>query len=223
MVWIFTLLLLSFVVLRRAFLGYPPSGRSFNILAPREVSFLDATAEVMFPANGAIPFSGLDADIPRYADRFLSAIEPGVRWQIRALLALFEHVTIFFPAPGWHGWKRFSSLTYEQRELVLQGWSQSPNFARQIVFTALRAVLTMGYLGHPEVMRHLRVAPYAFDSPILEADLLYPRVGAHPDTIPYGPADLTPPSDGTPIDIEGPLHASYALHRDASDGEMGAS
>jgi hypothetical protein len=49
----------------------------------------------MFPAGGAIPFSGLDANIPRYADRFLSALEPSVRNQIRALFALFEHITIF--------------------------------------------------------------------------------------------------------------------------------
>ncbi|MCP5044921.1 MAG: hypothetical protein GY944_28165 [bacterium] len=209
MVWI-VLFLVTILVLRRTFAGYPKPERSHDVLAPREVALVASTAEVMFPEDGAIPFSGRDADIPCYADRFLLAIEPGVRWQIRALFALFEHVTLFFPAPGWRGWRRFSSLTLEQRELVLQGWSQSRSFARQIVFTALRAVLTMGYLGHPEVMRHLRVAPYDFESPIAEADLLYPKVGEHPDTISYSESDLTAPSDGTPIDIEGPLHPRYA-------------
>jgi len=209
MIWV-VLLLMVVLGFRRAFAGYPRADRPFQMLASREVALISATAEVMFPQRGAIPFSGRDADIPRYADRFLSAVEPGARWQIRALFALFEHATLIFSAPGWRGRKRFSSLSFEQRELVLQGWSQSPHFARQLVFTALRAILTMGYLGHPTVMRHLRVAPYAFESPISEADLLYPKIAAHPDTIRYSESDLTAPSDGTPIDIDGPLHAVYA-------------
>ncbi|MBW2292627.1 MAG: hypothetical protein JRG94_09990 [Deltaproteobacteria bacterium] len=184
------------------------------MLAPREVAFISSTAEVMFPVDGAIPFSGLEANLPGYADRFLSALEPRIRWQIRALFALFEHATLVFPAPGWTGFRRFSSLTFEQRELVLQGWFQSPQFIRQIVFVALRAVLTMGYLGHPVVMRHLRVAPYAIESPVCAADLLYPAIGAHPDQIPFTQSDITPASDGTPIDIEGPLHPDY-LQRQA--------
>ena len=68
----------------------------------------------------------------------------------------------------------------------------------------------MGYLGDPVVMRHLRVAPLAIDSPVCEADLLYPAIGARPDTIALGPADLTPPSDGTPLDLDGLLHPDYA-------------
>ncbi len=211
------------LLVRRAFFGYAKSDRRYQILAPREVALIEKTAEVMFPAGGAIPFSGLDADLPRYADRFLSAIEPGVRRQIRALFALFEHVTLFFPAPGWHGWRRFSSLSIEQREIVMNGWSQSPNFARQLVFTALRAVLTMGYLGHPEVLRRLRLAPYAFESPIAPADLLYPKVGAHPDTITLTEDDLTPPSDGMPIDLEGPVHRLYADANPPQDPAESAS
>jgi hypothetical protein len=121
-----------------------------------------------------------------------------------------------FPGPGWTGMRRFSSLSFEQRELVLQGWSQSPQFMRQIIFTALRAVLTMGYLGHPVVMRHLNVAPYAIESPISAADLLYPAIGAHPDQIPYTQADVTAPSDGSPVDINGPLHPAYAESADPS-------
>ncbi len=217
--------LAAFLIVRRIFFGYSALARGaarFGVLAPREVVFISSTAEVMFPADGAIPFSGLEADLPGYADRFLAALEPRIRWQIRALFALFEHATIVFPAPGWTGFRRFSSLTFEQRELVLQGWSQSPQFIRQIVFVALRAVLTMGYLGHPVVMRHLRVAPYAIESPVCAADLLYPAIGAHPDQIPYTQSDITPPSDGTPIDIDGPLHPDYfqspaegSLQRDA--------
>lgn len=200
---------LVFAVVNRAVLGYPKPRREFKVLARREAAFLNATAEVLFPPDGAIPFSGLDADIPSYADRFLSALEPRVRLQIRLLFAFFEHVTLFIPASGLTGFRRFSALSFEQRELVMQGWSQSPNFWRQLIFTALRAVLTMGYLGHPVVARHLRVAPYAIDTPICEADLLYPAIGTHPRDISLTRADLTRPSDGTPIDIDGPLDPTY--------------
>jgi hypothetical protein len=68
----------------------------------------------------------------------------------------------------------------------------------------------MGYLGHPKAQRHLRLAPYAFDSPVLQPDLLYPAIGQASASNPLGPADLTPPSAGTPIDLTGPVHARYA-------------
>lgn len=205
----FVIALVAFAIVRRAVLGYPRPRKRFNVLARREVAFLNATAEVMFPANGAVPFSGLEANLPTYADGFLASIPKHVRWQIRSLFALFEHATLFFPASGLTGFRRFSSLSIEQRELVLNGWSQSPHFLRQLIFTALRAVLTMGYLGHPRVARHLNVAPYAIDSPICEADVLYPVIGGHPDHIPYTEADITPPSDGTPVDLEGPIDPGY--------------
>lgn len=216
--WLVTLAFV-FAIVNRVVLGYPKPRRQFKVLARREVAFLNAAAEVLFPAGGAIPFSGIDADIPSYADRFLAALEPRVRIQIRALFAMFEHVTLFLPAGGVTGFRRFSSLTYQQRELVMQAWSGSPNFYRQLVFTALRAVLTMGYLGHPVVARHLNVAPYAIDTPICEADLLYPQIGQHPNENLYTEADLTPPSDGTPLDLEGPLDPNYLAPSELSDRE----
>jgi hypothetical protein len=214
-------LLISFAVLltvRRVFSGYPKGAEEYSVLAPREVEFISSVSEVMFPAGGAIPFSGLDAKIPRYADNFLAALEFSVRLQIRALFAFFEHVTLFFPAPGWTGFRRFSSLDVEQREVVLQGWSQSSAFLRQMIFTALRAVLTMGYLGHPTVMRHLRVAPLEFESPICEADLLYPRIGEHPDQNPLRDAEITPRSAGVPLDPFGPLHPNYRESSSTGEG-----
>ncbi|MFT5443607.1 MAG: hypothetical protein ACI8W3_002657 [Myxococcota bacterium] len=212
--------LVGLLAVRRFFFGYPIPQKRFAVLAPREVAFLSATAEVMFPAGGAIPISGTEADLPSYADQFLRSVDKGKRWEIRALFMLFEQATLFFPGGGASGWRRFSSLSLEQRELVLQGWHQSPQFLRQILFVALRAVLTMGYLGHPAVTRHLRVAPYAFDTPICEADLLYPAVGQHPDTIKYTREDLTPPSSGEPLDLEGALHERY---RPESDDSLNAA
>ncbi len=206
------------LAVRRVFWGYPKGSAGYSVLAPREVALVAAVSEVMFPRGGAIPFSGPDAKIPDYADRFLAALEPRLRLEIRLLFAFFEHATLFFPGPGWSGFRRFSSLDLEQREVVLQGWSQSLVFLRQLIFTALRAVLTMGYLGHPTVMRHLRVAPLDFESPIGVGDLLYPQIGAHPDANPLRDAETTPPSEGIPLDIEGPIHPDFGAHS-ANGGE----
>ncbi len=195
--------------LSRLFLGYTRRERPYARLAAREADFLTAAAEAMFPAGGAIELCGRDADLPGYVDRYLGTIHGSKRLQIRLLLVLVEQATLFFPARGRGGMRRFSSLSLTQREQVLRDWSESRLFVRRLVFTALRAVLTMGYLGHPSAMRQLRLAPYAIESPVVEADLLYPRVGQHPDSIVHTRDDLTGPPDGTPIDLDGPLHPDY--------------
>lgn len=194
----------------RLFLGYPRRERPFRHLRPGEVAFLDAAAEAMFPPGGAIAISGLDADLPRYVDRYFDTLMGAKRTQIRLLLLFMEQSTAIFPGPAPRGRRRFSALSAAQREAVLREWSGSRLYLRRLVFTALRAVLTMGYLGHPAAMRQLRLAPYDIETPVVEADLLYPRIGCHPDTITLTEDDLTGPPDGTPIDLDGPLHPDYA-------------
>jgi len=196
--------------LTRVLAGYGPSQRQLRVLARREEAFLDAAAEATFPPGGAIEASGLDADLPSYADEWLSRVHPRIRILMRALLFLVEHATLFFPAPAPRGWRRFSALSPEQRAAVLEGWENSRLFPRRLVFSSLRAVLTMGYFSHPPVLRQLVLAPLAIESPVCEADLLYPPVGLGPEAIRHGPSDLTAPSDGRPLDSAGPVHPAYA-------------
>ena len=207
---VFWILLAVFVAysIWRIFLGYPRPRRAYRIVARREAAFLEAAGEATFPAGGAIPLSGRDADLPGYADGFLESLPRHLRLQVRAMLMLFEQATIFFPAPGRGGRRRFSSLSEEQRVAVLDGWARSRLFLRRIAFTALRAVLTMGYLGHPVAMRYLGLAPLDFPSPVVEADLLYPAIGASKDSIRFSEADLWE-SDGTPLDPHGPVHPAF--------------
>jgi hypothetical protein len=193
----------------RVFAGHPRAGARYRHLARREVAFLHAAGDATFPRGGAIPASGSDADVAGYADRWLAASTPRIRLLMHLLFFLVEHATVFAPAPGWGGWRRFTSLSPEQRIAVLDGWRQSRHFPRRLVFTSLRAVLTMGYFSHPPVLRQLRLAPLAIDTPVCEADLLYPPIGRPPEAIRYTAADLTPPSDGTPVDLEGPLHPAW--------------
>lgn len=210
-------LVLAGLVSVRVFAGYPQSRTPLPNLGRGEVAFLEAAAEAMFPEGGAIPLSGRDADLPGYLDDYFAGLPAHLRLQIRALFLLFEHATLVFPAPAPRGRRRFSSLSNEQRRAFLESWQSSRLFLRRMPFSALRAVLTMGYLGHPAVMRHLRVAPLWIDTPVEEADLLYPPVGERREAIELGPEDITAPSAGAPLDLDGPLHPEYQAVTAAND------
>jgi hypothetical protein len=196
--------------LARVCAGYPRPERAHAVLAPREVAVLSAAGNATFPAGGAISPSGDEVDLVGYTDRWLTVLPPRMRFLMRLLLFLVEHGTLFFPAPGPRGWRRFSSLSNEQQAAVLEGWRTSRLYPRRLVFMSLRAILSMGYLAHPRVLRQLRLAPHDFETPVCEADLLYPPIGRGPEAIRYSSADLTPPSDGTPLSLERPLHPRYA-------------
>jgi len=124
-----------------------------------------------------------------------------------------EHATLLFGAPGLGGRRRFSSLDPEQRGQVLEGWRTSRWFPRRLVFSSLRAILTMGYFSDPVVLRQLGLAAKRIEPPVVEADLLYPRVGAHPSTIAWSRGDLSAPS-GVPLAADAaldPAHEEPAL------------
>jgi hypothetical protein len=163
----------------------------------------------VFPPGGGLASSGEEADVPGYVDRMLDVSQPRVRLLVRALLFLVEHATAVFPAPGRGGRRRFTALDAAQRVAALEGWAQSALYPRRVVFTSLRALLTLGYFAHPPLLRELEVAPWAIDTPVCEADLLFPRIGQRPESIRLGRADLWS-SDGTPLDLDDPLHPDYA-------------
>lgn len=206
--WLLGAFALGYAIARVTF-GYPRPARRFDSLLRSEVAFLAGAGEATFPAGGDIPASGLDADLPAYTDRLLTAAHPRMRLLMHLLFFLVEHATIVFPAPGRRGWRRFSALDAEQRAAVLEGWRTSRLFPRRLVFASLRAILTMGYFAFPPVLRQLGLAPYEIPTPVCEADLWTPRIGASRSSVRRSRADLTPPSDGTPIPLEAPLHPAY--------------
>lgn len=207
--WIWLLLagLVGYGVWRFA-LGYPRTTRRMARLWPGEAAFVASAADAMFPAGGPIRASGAEADVPRYLDRLLDASHPRTRLLMHLLFFLVEHLTFWVPAPGHRGRRRFSSLDLDQRVAVLDGWQHSSLFVRRLVFTSLRSLVTLGYFAHPPLLRELRLAPFAIESPVCEADLLYPRIGARRDSIAFTRADLSQ-SDGVPVDLDGPLHPDY--------------
>jgi len=194
----------------RVFAGYPRPERSYAVLTLREAALLGAVGSAAFPAGAGLPPAGDELDLTGYTDRWLTLVPPRMRLMVRLLLFLVEHGTVIWPAPRPRGWRRFTSLSAEQQAAVLESWRTSRLYPRRVVFMSLRAILTMGYLAHPRVLRELGLAPRDFDTPVCEADLLYPPIGRGPEAIRRSSADLTPPSDGTPLGLEAPLHPRYA-------------
>ena len=195
----------------RVFAGYPAASHPAQALRRRELALVAAVADAMFPPGGAIAESGEEADVAGYVDRLVEASQPRQRGLMRALFFLFEHATLLFPAPGGlRGLRRFSSLDRAQREAVLERWRVSRFFPRRLCFTSLRALCTLGYFASPGVLRALRLAPYAIETPVCEADLWYPPIGASRASLRRTRADLTPPSAGIPLAQGAPLAPGYA-------------
>ena len=90
--------------------GYPRLERTYAVLAPREVALLRAAGNATFPAGGALSPSGDEVDLGGYTDHWLTLVPPRMRLLMRLLFFLIEHATLFWPAPGPRGWRRFSSL-----------------------------------------------------------------------------------------------------------------
>jgi hypothetical protein len=191
------------------FVGGYPESPGFARLARREVAFLGAVGEAMYPPGGVPRASGTDARIAEYIDEYLGLVPARMRVLMRLLFFLVEQATFFFPAPGPGGRRRFSSLTAEQGAAALGGWRSSGLPARRLVFTSLRAVLTNCYVADPSVLRELELAPFEIETPVLEADLLYPPIGRPPAEIVHTRGDLTAPSAGVPVALDGPLHRAY--------------
>ncbi len=192
------------------FFAYPrPRGR-YCYLSRCAVAFAEAASDVLFPPGGEPVYSGREVGIPDFFERYFAALPRRTRVLFQALFCLFEHATLFFPAPGHLGWRRFSSLSPEQREAAIQSWHASRLYTRWLAFSSLAALFSIAYVSHPAVLRQLGLAPRATRTPIARADLLYPPIGRGPEAIAYTEADLTPPSDGTPLRVDAPLHPAFA-------------
>jgi len=193
----------------RLFWGYGPCDAAYPQLSAHEQAFLRAASNAVFPPGGAIPYSGPEAGALRHVDRFLAGIAPRSRVLMRLLFFLVEHATLFFPAPGWNGIRRFSALSLEQQQAALDGWARSRHAARRTIFQSLRAILTMAYFGDPAVLRTIGLAPLAIETPVVDADLLYPPIGQPRSAIRFGVADKDRPRPTAPLDPHGPLDPAY--------------
>ncbi len=202
-------LVLAIALQRRFTAGYAEAPAGLAVLHKGDVAFIQAAAEVLFPDGAGLPVIGVDAHLPLYVDHHLSALPVAQRLQIRALLLAFEHLSLFLPAPAPGGRDRFSRLGPASRIAVLERVGSHWEPRVRILFTALRAVLAIGYLGHPANLRELGLAPFEIEPAVSDAELLFPRIGALPMSIRFEAGDRTDPVALGPLDPRGPRHRAY--------------
>jgi hypothetical protein len=204
------LLTLAVLIFRRFVSGYPPAPPGLALLHRGEATFVDAAAEVLFPGGAGLPVAGIDARLPHYVDRHLAALPRSKRGQIRALFLLLEHLTLFVPGNEPGGRRRFSTLSVASRASILDRLAKHRSRLVRTLFIALRAVLVLGYLGHPANLRDLGVAPFEIGPAVSDAELLFPRVGGLVSSVAYTLDDRTDATSSPPLDPHGPRHRAYA-------------
>jgi hypothetical protein len=200
------LLVIVLFLAQRLWLGYPRRPGAFFVIGAGDAAFLEAAAKSFFPQGAAEEspgHEGAPVQLAERVDRYLAVLPGRQRTLIRLLLLLFEQSTIVLPARGVGAFRRFSSMSPEQREQTLQGWAESRFYLRRAAFTALKAVLVVAWVGDPECLRALGLAPYEIPVPVLESDLLYPPIGGTADDITLGPQDVTGPGELPPLSAVG--------------------
>ena len=114
-IWILLFIAAVFMTYR-FFWGYPETRCPYSMIGKGEAAFLDAAAETLFPPGAGMPISGGQADLPGYAEAYLSELPRTQRRLIRALFFLFEQSPLLWPARGVGAFRRFSFLSPEQQE-----------------------------------------------------------------------------------------------------------
>lgn len=145
-----TLFVLTALMVREAWLGYPPPSFAATILTRKEQAFLRASAEAFFPQGGALP-SAEEAEVVRYFDRMLADLPGRQRLLIRLLFVLIEHGAIVFGPVH----RRVTRQTLEERMQTFRGWERSPLYFRRTCFLSLRTLMTLAYFGDATVRGRL--------------------------------------------------------------------
>lgn len=201
---------LAVFVHRRGLAGYAPAPAGLAVLHRGEAAFIQTVAEVLFPAGGGMALSGAEAQLAHSVDRHLAALPQTQRVQIRLLFHLVEHLTLFMPGHEPGGRQRFSSLSAAARVNLLERLASHPRSGFRLLFTALRSVFVLAYLGHPGNLHGLGLAPFEIEPVVSDAEVLFPRVGALPSSIAFGADDRTDPAARAPLDPRGPRHRAYS-------------
>lgn len=142
------------ILRQRTPLSEDPSGKR-AVLFEKERAIVAACAEVLLPAGGAIPLSGLDAGVVDYFDDVMARIPVTTRFLLRALLQFVEHSpTVYGPFK-----KPVTKLGLDERRKVIQGLANSRLYLLRTAFLGLRTVLTIAYFGNEEVNRSVGATP----------------------------------------------------------------
>ncbi len=133
---------------------------------------LGATAEALFPPNdGGYPDCE-DTDLVARTAAWIQSLPEAQRFQLTLLYFGVEVLTPVLRPFGAGGPWRFSARTLEQRAQVIAGWRGSWVYPLRLFADALKTSVTMIYLAHPAVVRHIgEYKPWAHPDDAFEVDV----------------------------------------------------
>ena len=158
---------LAALLVRAVVAGYPPAQLADGArLSRKEQAIVAACADALFPPQGPIPLSGTDAGLVAYMDAYVRRLPRAPRILVHLLIHSMEHGPwIFGPRPA-----RFTRLRPAERVAVLRAMATSRIYFRRVSCLSMRAMMTMGYLAHPDVARKIRIvsdtAPFDATRPV---------------------------------------------------------
>ncbi len=117
----------------------------YRFLSADEVQFLDAVAELVFPAGGSPTLGGREAQV----GRFLDFVYAGIPETQRNLLRLSFHAVDALPL-ATHG-TQFHALAPPDAEALFREWLQHPRAELRGIAQSLHIFVGMAYLTHPDV------------------------------------------------------------------------
>lgn len=209
LVSLLAIVVLALVVHRRTLARYPSAPPGLAVLNAGESAFVESVGEVLFPGGGAMALSGRESSLSQSIDRHLDALPRTQRTQIRLLFLLLEHLPLAWPGQEPGGRARFSPQSAAARVGFLERLAEHRFGLLRLLFTALRSVFVLAYVGHPANLHGLGLAPFSIDPAVSDAERLFPRIGA-PALSRANRADaVTDPQAAGPLDPDGPRHPAY--------------
>jgi hypothetical protein len=117
----------------------------------RAVDGIRGAAEAFFPENQLGAPNWHEAKVVERTQVYLAELPPAQR---RLLTLLFVFVELAAPllAPGWG---RFSRLSVARRTRAVRRWRVSRIYLLRLIGDALKATMSMMYLSHPAVLKHI--------------------------------------------------------------------
>ncbi|MCK6551595.1 hypothetical protein L6R52_37530 [Myxococcota bacterium] len=154
--------------------------RSFQGLVGRAAERgLASSAEALFPENALGAPDWRATDLVARTKSYVALLPPK---QARLVVALFAVTEWLVPVLGAR-LGRFSRLDAEVRRALVRRLRASRRYGLKLLGDSIKAVLTMTYLSHPLVMRHLGqygACPAPADDALdVRLDALVARAHAH--------------------------------------------
>jgi hypothetical protein len=117
-------------------------------LSDLEKRIVLAVGQTMFPRDAVLSIDADDAQIVAWADDYVSRMPFLTAGQLRAMLQAVE-----YGYPLWSGrpGDRFTTARPQERAEFLESWERSSTYSQRMLYEALRAMFTFGYVDSDPV------------------------------------------------------------------------